>query len=263
MLINGINYHFEARGIGDSLVLLHGFSGSGANWSAHVETLARRFRVVTVDLLGLGKTESPADPDRCRIERAAADLIAIFDALQLDAVNLLGYSMGGRLALYTALAYPQRISRLILESASPGLRTEAERAARIEQDEALAWRIERDGIAAFADYWTNLPLFSTQSPELRERLRAQRLDNNPTGLANSLRGMGTGAQPSFWERLPMLNLPVLLLCGALDTKFAAINREMQALLPRASLVIVPDAGHTVHAEQPTCWQAEVLHFAAP
>ncbi|MCC6802301.1 MAG: 2-succinyl-6-hydroxy-2,4-cyclohexadiene-1-carboxylate synthase [Anaerolineae bacterium] len=262
MLINGVHYHVELHGADDPLILLHGFSGSGANWSAHAEALAQQHQVVTIDLLGHGQTESPADPARCRVERAAEDLSAVFDALDLPRVNLLGYSMGGRLALYTALAYPQRISRLILESASPGLRTEAERAARIEQDEALARRIERDGIAAFADYWTNLPLFSSQSPELRERLRAQRLDNNPTGLANSLRGMGTGAQPSLWERLSELSVPTLLMAGELDTRFAVINREMQALLPRASLVVVPDAGHTVHAEQPERWRAEVLRFAA-
>ena len=107
MLINGIEYHVEARGAGEPLVLLHGFTGSGANWAAQVEAFATDFRVVTIDLLGHGQTESPSDPTRYAIEPAAADLIAIFDALELERVNLLGYSMGGRLALYTALSYPR------------------------------------------------------------------------------------------------------------------------------------------------------------
>ncbi len=258
MLINGVRYHVETQGAGDPLVLLHGFTGSGANWAQHVDAFARRFQVVTVDLLGHGGTESPPDPARYRMELAAQDLIVLFDALDLPTVNLLGYSMGGRLALDTALTYPSRIRRLILESASPGLKTAAEREARVAQDEALAQRIERDGIAAFADYWTNLPLFATQSAEIRERLHALRLHNDPAGLANSLRGMGTGAQPSLWDRLSELDLPVLLLAGELDGKFSAINAEMHAHIARSTLVVVPRAGHTIHVEQPERFQSEVI-----
>lgn len=260
MIINGIHYHVDVVGAGEPLVLLHGFSGSGANWQPHVEALAPKFRVVTVDLIGHGQTDSPDDPERYVMERAAADLIAILDGLDMPSAHLLGYSMGGRLALYIALAYPARFKRLILESASPGLKTAAEREARIVSDEVLARRIEGQGIPAFADYWTSLPLFATQSPEVRARLHEQRLRNNPVGLANSLRGMGTGAQPSLWARLPELTMPTLLLCGALDAKFRAINEEMHALIPDSTLVNVPEAGHTTHAEQPQRFRAEVLHF---
>jgi 2-succinyl-6-hydroxy-2,4-cyclohexadiene-1-carboxylate synthase len=260
MEINGIHYHVESAGTGAPLLLLHGFSGSSANWQPHVEEFAAHFRVVTVDLLGHGQTDSPADAERYAIEHAAADLMAILDALDLPSAHLLGYSMGGRLALYTSLAYPARFSRLILESASPGLKTAAERQQRIEADEALARRIEGQGIPAFADYWTNLPLFATQPPDVRIRLHEQRLHNTASGLANSLRGMGTGAQPSLWERLPELTLPTLLLCGALDAKFAAINAEMHALIPGSTLAVIPDAGHTIHAEQPDCFRTKVLCF---
>lgn len=266
MLINDINYHIETYGAGEppskseTCLLLHGFTGSGANWSKQVEASASLFRIVTIDLLGHGQTESLADYTRYSMELAARDLVVIFDALQLDRVHLLGYSMGGRLALYTALTYPDRIDRLILESASPGLKTEVEREARIAQDEALAERIEREGIAAFAEYWSKLPLFASQSPELRERLRLQRLSNNPTGLANSLRGMGTGVQPSLWDRLGEWSHPALLLCGEHDAKFRAINVEMHNLLPHSTLQIFSGAGHTVHAEQPAAYNQAILNF---
>lgn len=260
MKINGIHYHVDVAGVGEPLVLLHGFSGCGANWQPHAEALAARFRVVTADLIGHGQTDSPDDPERYVMERAAADLVAILDALDMPSAHLLGYSMGGRLALYTALAYPTRFNRLILESASPGLKTAAEREARIASDEALAQRIEGQGIPAFADYWTSLPLFATQSPEVRERLHDRRLRNNSVGLANSLRGMGTGAQPSLWERLPELQMRTLLLCGALDAKFRAINEEMRTLIPNSTLVTVSEAGHTTHIEQPQRFRAEVLRF---
>lgn len=260
MFINGVHYHVETAGSGEPLLLLHGFSGSGANWAEQSSALVERFRVVTPDLLGHGQTDAPADPARYRMEAAAADVIAICDALELPTIDLLGYSMGGRLALYVALTYPDRIRRLILESASPGLATAAERAARVAADEALAQRIEREGIPAFADYWTRLPLFATQSADVRARLYAQRLRNRGTGLANSLRGMGTGVQPSLWARLPELAAPTLLLAGALDTKFCAINQAIHEQLQGTILTIVADAGHTIHAEQPEAYRAALLHF---
>jgi 2-succinyl-6-hydroxy-2,4-cyclohexadiene-1-carboxylate synthase len=170
--------------------------------------------------------------------------------------------MGGRLALYTAFIYPARVKRLILESASPGLKTSVEREARVASDNALADRIEMEGIEAFADTWTNLPLFATQSSEVRQRLHDQRLHNNPLGLANSLRHMGTGVQPPLWNALPLIGITTLLLCGALDPKFSAINAEMHTLIPRSTLITVSDAGHTIHAEQPARFQAEVLRFLA-
>jgi 2-succinyl-6-hydroxy-2,4-cyclohexadiene-1-carboxylate synthase len=260
MLINGINYHVEAHGSGDPLVLLHGFTGSGASWAAQIQALQTNFRVVAIDLLGHGQTTSPSDSARYAIESASRDLIAVLDVLGVERANLLCYSMGGRLALYTALTYPQRIGRLVLESASPGLRTDAERRVRIASDRALADRIERDGMAAFADDWSSIPLFATQSPELRQRLHDQRLSNNPTGLANSLRGMGTGVQPPLWDRLGELVLPTLLIAGEHDAKFRAINGEIQRLIPGARLEIVAGAGHTVHAEQPLRYNEIVRTF---
>jgi 2-succinyl-6-hydroxy-2,4-cyclohexadiene-1-carboxylate synthase len=175
--------------------------------------------------------------------------------------TLLGYSMGGRIALYSALAGYFRA--LILESASPGLATETEREQRRLSDSALAERIRRDGVTSFVDYWENLPLFASQRNlpgEIRAALRANRLDNHPAGLANSLAGVGTGAQPALHERLSELNIPVLLIAGALDTKFTSIARQMALQLPQPHLHIVPQAGHTVHLEQPAIFTQLVQNF---
>jgi len=233
------------------LLFLHGFTGSKTNWLPFMAQFPGQ-HCLAIDLLGHGETESPADPARYAIEEAAADLDAFCAQLGVQNLDVCGYSLGGRLALYFALAYPQRVRRLILESASPGLASEAERLARRQSDAALAERIERDGLPAFVDYWEQIPLFASQTglpAEIRQRLRAQRLQNNPTGLANSLRGMGTGAQPSLWPRLAELKMPVSLLAGELDLKFSAINRQMADLIAGCRLEIVPNAGHTVHLEQ--------------
>lgn len=251
--VNGVRYQVAVSGRGPALLLLHGFTGSGANYDDYRAGLVDTATVITVDLLGHGQTDSPADPARYAMSQAAADLIATLDRLWQGRVWLAGYSMGGRLALYTALTYPQRFAGLLLESASPGLADADERAARAQADNALAAFIEREGIAAFVERWEALPLFATQArlPEaVRTRLREQRLRNNPAGLANSLRGMGTGVQPSLWEALGGLAMPVVLVTGAQDVKFTRIAAQMLARLPQAQHSIVPEAGHTVHLEQP-------------
>lgn len=251
--LNDIRYHYESDGVGPAVLLLHGFTGSSANWQPLVSSLSERHRVLRPDLLGHGATAIPANASRYAMQQAAADLIALLDALDIAQAHLLGYSMGGRLALYTALHYPERFASLILESASPGLQTQAERTARRESDEGLADKIEAQGIKWFVDFWEGLALWDSQqalSDAVRQQLREGRLRNSPEGLANSLRGMGTGQMPSLWQRLPHLAMPVQLIVGASDAKFLAINQAMQAQMPQAKLTVIENAGHTVHLEQP-------------
>lgn len=246
-----------------ALLLLHGFTGSSQNWADHIPVFSKQFSVISVDILGHGRSASPPDPNRYTMSHVAADLIALLDAWQIEQTALLGYSMGGRLALYLACHYPHRFSHLILESSSPGLDRAETRAERRRSDEALADWIEANGIETFVDRWEALPLWASQqqlSAEVRQRLRQQRLKNNPTGLANSLRGMGTGAQPSLWAQLPALTLPTLLIVGELDTKFVAINQQMEKQLANGRLYIIPQAGHTTHLERPSAFQAVVTNF---
>ncbi|NDJ61930.1 MAG: 2-succinyl-6-hydroxy-2,4-cyclohexadiene-1-carboxylate synthase [Chloroflexi bacterium] len=261
--LNGVNYTYDRRGDGPPLLLLHGFTGSAEHWSPHRDSFAARYTTLVIDLLGHGATESPTDPNRYRIEHAAQDLAALLTALSASRAHIVGYSMGGRLALYFALTYPAAVRSLVLESASPGLADPGERAQRAAADAQRADRIERAGIVAFVDDWERLPLFASQArlpSATRDRLRAQRLRNSPSGLANSLRGMSTGVQPSLWNRLGALERPVLLLTGALDPKFVAIAQRMYAVLPHARHITVPDAGHTIHLEQPDAFSQHVRDF---
>ncbi|MBK8900074.1 MAG: 2-succinyl-6-hydroxy-2,4-cyclohexadiene-1-carboxylate synthase [Anaerolineaceae bacterium] len=267
LLLNGVVYHAARRGPNDAapLLLLHGFTGSSENWAEHIPVFGERYSVIGVDILGHGRSASPPDPSRYTMPHTAADIIALLDAWQIERSALLGYSMGGRLALYLACHYPERFSQLILESSSPGLATAAERAARRQSDEALADWIETHGIEAFVARWESLPLWTSQQhlpEEVRQRLHRQRAQNNPLGLANSLRGMGTGAQPSLWDALPGLRLPTLLIAGELDSKFVAINEQMAGLLPNGRLHLIPHAGHTTHLERPSEFATAVLTFLA-
>lgn len=265
LVVNGETYYYQIAGSGPPLVLLHGFTGSSSNWRHLLPLFAGRYRAIAIDLLGHGQTGAPQNPQRYRMDKVATDVVELLAALTAEPVHLLGYSMGGRLALFLALAAPERVRSLILESSSPGLETEAGRAARRQQDHALADSIEREGIDAFVARWEKLPLFASQQalPEsTRQALRQQRLQNRPQGLANSLRGKGTGEQPSLWDRLNELTLPVLVLTGALDEKFTAIGQRMIQRLPAAQLEVIAGAGHTVHLEQPELFGERVLAFLA-
>ncbi len=263
LLVNGITLNVEVGGAGRPLLLLHGFTGSAAVWPALAARFAPHRCTVAVDLIGHGQSDTPADAERYRMEQCVADLLALLDTLEIAQTDVLGYSMGGRVALQMAATAPARVSTLILESSSPGLADPAERQARIAADEALADSIERDGLAAFVDRWEQLPLFASQAAlpaDIRARQHTQRLQNNPQGLANSLRGMGTGRQSSLWDRLPQLRMPALLIVGALDQKYCAIAEQMAQALPNVRTVVVPNAGHAVHLEQPERFAMIVMEF---
>src|SRR5207245_9381745 len=204
--VNGIRLGVEQRGgstmnrdtCGPTLVMLHGFTGSAAGWGLHLDTLAAYgLRVIAFDLPGHGQSDAPKDPRRYSIEHCRQDILAALQQLGVSKGEaiLLGYSMGGRIALYTA--FSSFFRALILERASPGLATDSERDEQQRNDEALADLIERDGVAAFVEQWERLPLFASQQSlpiKLRQALHEQRLNNRASGLAQSLRGLGTGVQ---------------------------------------------------------------------
>lgn len=260
---HGIRYYVEITGAGHPLVLLHGFTGSGRSWDAASLGLSDAHTLIAVDLIGHGQTDAPADAVRYSMERSVGDLCAVLDRLSIERSAVLGYSMGGRLALHLALAAPERVTSLILESASPGIEDGAERMERRRSDERLARRIERQGVEAFVRHWESLPLFAglqRVSDGARARLHAERLAHPGHGLANSLRGMGAGTQASLWARLSELSIRVLLIAGAEDQKYCSIAVAMHRLLPNAELAIIPDAGHVVHLEQPEAFARQVREF---
>lgn len=265
----GVTLQVTDRGSGPSIVVLHGFTGSAAAMAPLTDRLERRHRVVAPDLIGHGRSDAPADVTPYRMDAVTEQVWALCDALDLDVVHLVGYSMGGRIALAAAALHPDRLTAaagrtrlagLTLIGASAGITDPGDRAIRAAADEALADRILTDGLAAFVDRWAENPLFTTQArlgPAHLEATRRQRLASNPQGLANSLRGTGTGAQPSLHDLLSTVTVPVCLIVGALDAKFRAIAADLAGRLPDARVVVVPGAGHAVHLEAPDACAAAV------
>ncbi|NNJ11840.1 2-succinyl-6-hydroxy-2,4-cyclohexadiene-1-carboxylate synthase [Chloroflexales bacterium ZM16-3] len=243
------------------ILLLHGFTGSAEEWAELAPALAGQRRVVAVDLPGHGR--STAQCLTPSMPQCSADLLALMDELGHTQFDLLGYSLGGRVALHLAAAAPERVRALILESASPGLADPAERAARAAADDALADRIVAEGLEWFVDYWQGIPLFASQAAmpaEARAALRARRLRNSPAGLACSLRGMGTGRQQPLWDQLSELDMPTLLITGALDAKFVAINQQMNNIMSSSHHTSLLGAGHAAHLERPQAFAELVVGF---
>lgn len=262
--LRGVDYHYEQTGFGTPVLLLHGFTGSSTTWRfLEKEAAEQKIRLIAVDIIGHGLTECPERPNRYAITEAAKDLAALLDVLKLDAIHLVGYSMGGRLALSFSCMFAERVRTLTLESASPGLKTETERQRRRDRDAHLAARIRNYGLLSFVNDWENIPLFASQKDlpkSVRSSLRDQRLASSEHGLAGSLIGMGTGAQPSWWTQLATLHVPTLLITGARDRKFCTIASEMEQALPLAEWCVVPNAGHAVHLEKPEPFKSALVSF---
>jgi 2-succinyl-6-hydroxy-2,4-cyclohexadiene-1-carboxylate synthase len=261
---DGIQYHVEVYGKGYiPLVLLHGFTGDSSTWTPFYDAWGKQMKLINPDIIGHGKTESPDVLSRYQIESVAKDLKTILDHLDVKQVDLLGYSMGGRLALTFALLFPERVRKLILESASPGLETENESHLRRMKDAELAKFIKEQGISSFVEYWEGIPLFQTMKrlPSAQKQvIREQRLNNSPTGLANSLLGMGTGSQPNWWEKLNELTCEVLLLTGEEDKKFCDIADKMMKELKNSFWVVIEGSGHAIHVEEPEKFGTIVSDF---
>jgi len=224
------------------LVLLHGFTQTGQSWAPVVDALAGRFPLVLPDAPGHGR----ASEVRADLWETARLLTATVGRR----ASWVGYSMGGRMALHLALAYPALVQRLVLISATAGIEDEAERRARRDADNDAAARLERDGVARFLSSWLHQPMFATLSDESAGM--EARLTNSPTGLASSLRLAGTGASEPLWSRLNELaGKHVLLITGGRDEKYCQIARRMAtAMGPLTTLLVVPGAGHACHLEHP-------------
>jgi 2-succinyl-6-hydroxy-2,4-cyclohexadiene-1-carboxylate synthase len=262
-------HYVQAGNVTDPPVLfLHGFLGSSHDWSDIITDIAQQHWSIAVDLPGHGKTVVNGSENNYRIENCADGLIHLLGTLGIQRCSVIGYSMGGRLALYLAVKFPDRFTRVVLESASPGLKTQKERKERREQDGRLAERLEKDSWEDFLKQWYDQPLFTTLKRDKKRFavLLASRMDNEKrapdwkSGLATSLRMMGVGTQPSLWDELHKIEARLCLIVGEKDGKFKRIAAEMVSRCPGTSIGIIENAGHNTHWENPGEFVRQVKHF---
>jgi 2-succinyl-6-hydroxy-2,4-cyclohexadiene-1-carboxylate synthase len=255
--------HYETCGDknSNSILFLHGFLGSGRSWDEITDALKSDFFCIVPDLPGHGQS-LPHSDSAYSMEATTEALLELLNKEEIRQCSPVGYSMGGRLALYMALKNPVRFSKLVLESASPGLKTDEEHQARVESDNKVIEKLKNVPFEQFIEDWYNQPLFdSVKIDESRfQELLAKMSENSVEGLVKSLQHMGTGAQPSLWDELTNLKLPTLLIVGAIDNKFKAIAREMAKSSEAIQISTISDAGHNVHFERAQNYLEELRKF---
>ncbi len=237
----------ERRGSGPPLVLLHGFTQTARLWGRFGDLLAESHTVLALDLPG----HAGADSVRADLP-GTADLVAdaVSAAIGEDRCDLLGYSLGARVALHVAVDTDLAVGHLVLIGGTAGIEDERAREVRRRADESMAEELEVSGdLDAFLDRWLSTPMFR-RLVQTDDAQRDERRRNSAPGLGSSLRLCGTGTQEPLWDRLPALAQPLLALAGADDTRFAAHALRMASLAPRAVASLVPGGGHAVHLAQP-------------
>lgn len=260
MILDGedVRLSYFVEGDGPPVTLLHGFTQSGRSWRELISHMPSGWMWIVPDLRGHGETTMRAGAS-CSMDACTEDLERLWSHLHIDRTHLVGYSMGGRLALHVAAHHPERLMSLLTIGAHAGLEEDARQGRRLG-DETLAARIEHDGLEPFVDYWSALPLFAglqRRGDPYLAHLRAERMRNHVAGLACSLRGMGAGVMEPVWDGLSRVSCPCTFVAGQLDHGYVASARRLAAAVPNGRAEIVPRAGHSVHQERPDAF-ARVL-----
>lgn len=243
------------------IVFLHGFTGDSSDWQFLFDKLPDNLLPVAIDLVGHGKSGSPIDQKHYTCTAIVHQLNSIFLQLNFQNIILAGYSMGGRAALSYCLKHTQQIRAAIFESATPGIEDICLKKERVEFDFLLVEKIKNEGVESFINFWFESPLFrSLKSLPDFEKIKKKRLENNTTGLANSLLSFSTGLMMSYWNKLNSLNFPVLLISGELDNKYTKINKAMKPKFPDAKHKRISECGHNVHIEKPELFTKLVVDF---
>ena len=252
LVCDGVQLNVDVFGTGDPLLILHGFTGSASAMEPLVDRLSGR-RIVP-DLIGHGRSESPASLNPYSLSNISNQLVSLLTQLDAPRAHVVGYSLGGRIALTLAANHPTMISSLAVIGASPGIPDNRERLHRLNNDRDLADSICQKGIGSFVDSWMGSPMWNSlqqrMTPEQWTRSLAQRRSSHPLGLANSLRASGTGTMSPMHNKLKHLNVPTLLIVGEEDQKFRGIAKEMAAALPHGSCHVIKESGHATHLERP-------------
>ena len=233
-----------------SIALLHGFTQTAACWGPFADELSTTHSLVAIDLPGHGGSGEV---------RADLSQMTELVASSIDRGIVIGYSLGGRVALHLALGHPQLVERLVIIGATGGLDSEEERRQRRVADESLADHLEDIGVDAFLDEWLSQPMFASLTAQ--QSFRELRATNAAAGLASSLRLSGTGTQESLWSRLGELTMPVLVIAGANDEKFTHHgHRLVESIGTNASIQLIDNAGHSAQLENPAATAATVTKW---
>lgn len=256
------NFHKSSTETNQLLVLLHGFISDSRTYDSHLDAFSKETNVLTIDLPGHGKDETSMS-NVWDFPFLAQQLDMVLEQYSDYQMTLLGYSMGGRIALYYALYGKQPLASLILESTSPGIKDEDNRLERQHIDAARAKVLDIAGLEIFVNDWEKLPLFYTQydlDKDKKKAIRDMRMSQNPNTLAKALRDYGTGHMPNLWDEIKAIDIPCLILVGELDKKFVNTGQAMKENIKNSHVHRFPEVGHTIHVEDEAEFDTIVIGF---
>jgi 2-succinyl-6-hydroxy-2,4-cyclohexadiene-1-carboxylate synthase len=236
---------------GIPVLFVHGFMGSSADWEDLASGLSAP--AFGIDLPGHGFTRG-VEGDASWFEKT---VLGIHDALEkrnITEINLVGYSLGGRVALHLASEFPGLVRRLVLESCHPGLELPSEKESRLFSD-ARWGDLFRSNWPSVVDDWYEQDVFRSFSGDL-DTLKAGKLGNDPELLSEALNGFSLGRQDSKWETKHRS----LYITGRQDAKYVEIGQKLTLISPNTSLFVVDEAGHNVHLERPEAYLAALNQF---
>ena len=240
---------------------MHGFLGSNSDWQNIINYFSLDYYCIAIDLPGHGLSKVDEANNSYNIENTAKYIIELLHKNDIKKCNLIGYSMGGRIAIFLAIYYSEFFEKIIIESAQPGIMNEFERLQRINHDQKLATKLEEQSFSEFLEFWYNQPVFNTLKKHKNfANLKKSRLNNNPKNLAKSLLEIGAGVQPSLWGDLKRIKNTCLLIAGEFDTKYQKIFSKMHKEIFSSIFVIIKNAGHNVHFENPEEYAKVIKKF---
>lgn len=265
--VNGVKLNLESlREIDkskDYILFLHGFTGCAEDWFPVFEQIPDKYNCLALDIIGHGKSDAPGSSMHYSIDSIMSQIKYVKDHLTQNKIFLLGYSMGGRIALTYASMYPEDVKGLILEASSAGIKNDEERQKRYEEDLKLAEFIETHTMEEFIEMWHDQEIFNTQrrfSNDKLKKIKKKKASGSKTGYANILKGFSTGIMPPVHDKLKKIPLKVLLITGELDTKFTGINARLAKRFFKAKHKIVRNSGHNTHLEEPKRFIEIVLNY---
>ncbi len=256
----GICYTLTGTKENPPILFLHGFMGNGNDWNETVSYLSEKYYCITLDLPGHGNSNNLERLNTVwDFDSLCNRLSGLLNHLKIQKVSLVGYSMGGRIALYFAHKYPQLLTHLILESASPGIKTNDKKEIRLKEDKALSQKLKNEPLEEILEKWYSLPLFSgIKNHPKYKALFLNRLKNDPTLLAKAVESFSPGRQVYLMNKMKNLKMSVNLICGENDIKYTDVMKKIKRDNLHFNLKIFRDCGHNVHFEKPDLFAEHLL-----
>jgi len=256
------NLHYKIEGSGIPLILIHGFTGTNKSFDKLSNFLKQYFKIIKLDMIGHGLSMDK-DIKSYSFLQSIRYIEKIIKELHLKKVNILGYSLGGRLAMQFSIINQHKINKMILCSSSFGIKNKSERISRIKSDEKIITLLRNNNLEKFVNYWEAIPLWESEKKlpvEIKNKHRIIRLNQKNEGLMLNLRHQGQGVQEFLGESLKNIKIKTLIMYGDNDLKYKFISKEMAEIIENSELSEVPNSGHNIILENPIYISQKIKNF---